>query len=121
QWKPANNTVTEHYSGPAHQTGLVWNGTNGADRLDGGYHNDTLNGGDGDDILWGGAGHDIMSGGAGADRMTGAGGNDTYHVDNAGDRIAEADNGGMDHVIANVSHTLAAHVENVTAGTAGAL
>ena len=32
------------------------NGTAGADKLDGGYHNDVLNGAGGNDTLWGGAG-----------------------------------------------------------------
>jgi len=65
QHKPANNVVTEHYSGPVHKTGLVWNGTAAADKLDGGYHNDTLNGGGGNDVLWGGSGNDVLNGGGG--------------------------------------------------------
>jgi len=69
QGKPANAVITESYSGPAHEMGLVWNGTAGADKLNGGYHNDTLSGGAGTDTLWGGAGHDLLSGGAGADRF----------------------------------------------------
>ncbi|WP_445503872.1 glycoside hydrolase family 113 [Microvirga sp. G4-2] len=69
QWKPANDIVTANYSSPAHVTGLVWTGTSGNDKLDGGYHNDTLNGGAGNDTLWGGNGHDIISGGMGADRF----------------------------------------------------
>jgi serralysin len=76
QHKPANATVTEHYSGPAHRTGRVWNGTNGADKLDGGYHNDTLNGAGGNDTLWGGAGQDRINGGDGNDVMTGGFGDD---------------------------------------------
>src|SRR5690606_31248304 len=74
QHKPANQTITHHYSGPAHGTGLVWNGTGGTDKLDGGYHNDTLNGAGGDDVLWGGKGHDLMKGGAGNDTIAGGGG-----------------------------------------------
>jgi hypothetical protein len=65
QHKPANDVVTEHYSTPAHVTGLVWNGTSNADKLDGGYHNDTLNGAGGNDVLWGGKGNDVIDGGAG--------------------------------------------------------
>ncbi|RDI55130.1 glycoside hydrolase family 113 [Microvirga subterranea] len=65
QHKPANNTITEHYSAPAHVTGLVWNGTAAVDKLDGGYHNDTLNGAGGNDVLWGGKGNDVIDGGAG--------------------------------------------------------
>lgn len=76
QWKPANGTVTTHYSSPAHETGLVWNGTAAADKLDGGYHNDTLEGAGGSDILWGGAGHDRLNGGTENDVLTGGFGND---------------------------------------------
>ncbi|MXQ13628.1 glycoside hydrolase family 113, partial [Microvirga makkahensis] len=107
QHKPANQTITEHYSSPAHTTGLVWNGTAAADRLDGGYHNDTLNGGGGNDILWGGAG---------ADRMSGGTGNDTYYVNTAGDRVVETSSGGTaDRVFTTASHTLAACVERLDA------
>jgi Ca2+-binding RTX toxin-like protein len=77
QWKPANAIVTAHYSSPAHETGLVWNGSENADKLDGGYHNDTLLGAGGDDALWGGAGDDSIAGGAGNDLLQGASGNDT--------------------------------------------
>lgn len=77
QWKPANDTVTTHYSSPAHVTGLVWKGTAAADKLDGGYHNDTLEGAGGSDILWGGAGHDRLNGGAEDDVLTGGFGNDS--------------------------------------------
>ncbi|WP_165820067.1 hypothetical protein [Microvirga sp. KLBC 81] len=69
QWKPANDIITANYSSPDHVTGLIWTGTSGNDKLDGGYHNDTLNGGSGNDTLWGGAGHDILSGGTGVDRF----------------------------------------------------
>jgi Ca2+-binding RTX toxin-like protein len=77
QHKPANAVVTAHYSGPAHGTGLVWNGTNVTDRLDGGYHNDTLNGAGGNDILWGGAGNDQLNGGLGNDILDGTNDEDT--------------------------------------------
>ena len=69
QGKPANDVITAGYSSPTHETGLIWNGTSGADKLDGGYNNDTLNGGGGNDTLWGGAGHDVLKGGVGADRF----------------------------------------------------
>jgi Ca2+-binding RTX toxin-like protein len=77
QWKPANAVVTTHYSSPAHETGLVWNGTGQPDKLDGGYHNDTLVGAGGNDTLWGGAGDESLSGGDGDDRLDGSAGDDT--------------------------------------------
>lgn len=87
QNKPANGVVSYNYSSPAHVAGLNRTGTTGADKLDGGYHNDTLNGGAGNDTLWGGAGQDSLAGGDGADLLTGGSGNDT--VDGgAGDNTA---------------------------------
>jgi serralysin len=107
QHKPANVTITTHYSSPAYTTGIVWNGTALADRLDGGYHNDTLNGGGGNDRLWGGKGNDILSGGTG---------NDIYYVDAAGDQVKETATGGTaDRVYTAISHTLASHVEQLYA------
>jgi len=45
--------------------------------------------------------------------MEGGVGNDIYYVDNAGDQVVEASTGGTDSVYAGVSHSLAAHVENL--------
>src|SRR4051794_6505687 len=77
QHKPPNDVITSQNSSPAHGTGLVWDGTAAANKLDGGYHNDTLNGAGGNDTLWGGAGNDSILGGDGDDRLEGASGNDT--------------------------------------------
>ncbi|MBZ6076063.1 glycoside hydrolase family 113 [Microvirga puerhi] len=77
QHKPANAVVTEHYSGPAHVTGLTWTGTASSDKIDAGYHNDTLIGAGGNDSLWGGAGDDLLNGGAGNDTLDGVTGTDT--------------------------------------------
>lgn len=64
--------------------------------------------------LLGNAGNNILNGGAGADILKGGAGNDTYIVDNIGDRVIEAAGGGIDRVQASVSFTLAAEVENLT-------
>ena len=64
--------------------------------------------------LIGNAGNNILNGMTGADRMEGGKGNDTYYVDNVNDQVIEFANEGIDHVISTVSHTLSAHVENLT-------
>lgn len=63
--------------------------------------------------LTGNVGNNVLNGGVGADTMIGGAGNDTYIVDNIGDRVIEAAGRGTDTVRATVSHTLAAHVENL--------
>jgi Ca2+-binding RTX toxin-like protein len=114
QWKPANDTITFHYSSPAHLAGLVRNGTAAADKLDGGYHNDTLYGGGGNDALWGGAGTDRMEGGAG---------DDIYTVDDAGDQVIEVAGEGNDTIVVSSSASLAGflNVENLVAAGTGAI
>nr|WP_298167691.1 calcium-binding protein [uncultured Pseudomonas sp.] len=70
-------------------TGLVLNGTDGADllegtalseRLEAGAGNDTLKGYAGNDTLIGGAGDDLLDGGQGDDLLMGGEGQDTYLV-----------------------------------------
>lgn len=69
--------------------------------------------------LTGNSAVNTLDGGAGADAMTGGGGNDIYIVDDAGDSVTEASNGGTDEVRASISYTLGNNVENLTlTGTA---
>jgi Ca2+-binding RTX toxin-like protein len=74
---------------------------------------DTLYGLGGNDTLTGGAGADYLDGGTGADTLIGGAGNDTYVVDNVGDVVVEAANGGVDTVRAAIDYSLGANVENL--------
>lgn len=70
-------------------------------------------------LIVGNAGNNLLDGGAGIDTLSGGLGNDTYVVDNAADVVAELADEGMDLVQSGVTHTLSAHVENLTlTGTA---
>ena len=80
-----------------------------------------LVGAGGDDTLSGAMGNDTLAGAEGADRMSGEAGNDTYIVDNALDTVRETAAGGTDTVVASVSHTLAAYVENLVLDGVAAL
>ena len=74
----------------------------------------TLAGGGGNDTLIGGSGADTLDGGTGADRMRGGAGNDIYIVDDAGDNIIEAANGGTDTVRTSLAnYAVADYVETV--------
>jgi len=67
-----------------------------------------------DNDLTGNSGANLLNGLAGADFMRGGDGNDTYIVDNSGDRVAETTDGGIDTIQSSVQFTLGANVERLT-------
>ncbi|MBN6150275.1 hypothetical protein JR065_07985 [Xanthomonas sp. AmX2] len=97
--------------------GLAGNDTiragGGADALNGGGGNDLLYGDAGDDLLAGDAGDDLLDGGTGSDQLAGGNGDDSYVVDDAGDVVTEAVDGGTDHVRSSISYALPDHVERL--------
>ncbi|HET6941068.1 MAG TPA: calcium-binding protein [Sphingomicrobium sp.] len=101
-------------------TASIWgfmatiNGTDGDDSLTGTSGDDVISGMAGYDRLLGNGGTDILDGGAGIDKMRGGFGNDTYYIDNSGDRAIEGVGEGLDHVYASFSYALAANLENLT-------
>ncbi|MEZ5849058.1 MAG: hypothetical protein R3D68_00225 [Hyphomicrobiaceae bacterium] len=70
-----------------------------------------LTGNDLANTIVGNSANNKIDGGAGADLMWGYGGDDTYYVDNAGDRVVELQGQGYDTIISNVSYVLAAGSE----------
>ena len=64
-------------------------------------------------LLVGEAGHDTLEGGTGADTLAGGNGNDIYYVDDIDDQVIEFAAGGTDVVLAAITQTLAAEVENL--------
>lgn len=74
-------------------------------------------GGDGAETITGNSADNVIDGGLGADRMTGGLGNDTFHVNEAGDKVIELAGEGIDTVITLIDYTLGATLENLVAET----
>jgi parallel beta-helix repeat protein len=71
-------------------------------------------------ILIGNGLNNILDGLSGEDQMEGGLGNDIYYVDDNGDLVVEAADGGIgDQVITAVNYTLSANVENIRASGTG--
>ncbi|NGZ26097.1 MAG: hypothetical protein G8345_04325 [Magnetococcales bacterium] len=70
-------------------------------------------GGGGDDLMRGGLGDDRFNGGSGSNQLIGLGGNDLYITDDTSDQIVEAENGGVDTILSQVTFTLPDQVENL--------
>lgn len=72
-----------------------------------------LYGMNGDDVLTGGRGNDELDGGVGNDRMEGGVGDDRYIIDSPADVVVERAGEGNDTIVASVTMTLVAEVENL--------
>ncbi|MFJ5487212.1 hypothetical protein ACIKTA_06070, partial [Hansschlegelia beijingensis] len=59
-----------------------------------------------DNRIIGNSGANVIDGGTGADTMQGGAGGDTYYVQNAGDRVIEANVAGYDTVFSSVTYSL---------------
>jgi Ca2+-binding RTX toxin-like protein len=72
-------------------------------------------------VITGNDGANVLDGAGGIDWMLGGGGDDSYVVDNAGDKITELDGGGTDSVTATANYVLSAFVDNLTLGGSSAI
>jgi Ca2+-binding RTX toxin-like protein len=78
-------------------------------------------GNSGANVLTGSSAANILDGKAGADMMSGGRGDDTYVVDNTGDKVIEKSGEGTDLVKSSVSFTLGSYVENLTLTGSGTI
>jgi Ca2+-binding RTX toxin-like protein len=78
-----------------------------ANSLTGNDSKNFLQGGAGADTLDGAGGDDTLNGGVDADLMNGGAGNNTYEIDNIGDRFLQTNIDGTNKVVLNVDSQLA--------------
>jgi Ca2+-binding RTX toxin-like protein len=71
-------------------------------------------GNDLDNTITGNIWNNVLDGKAGNDTLIGGLGDDTYIVNDLSETIIEAADGGLDTVIASISYTLGANIENLT-------
>jgi Ca2+-binding RTX toxin-like protein len=75
-----------------------------------------------DEELHGNSGKNVLDGGKGADVMKGRDGDDTYYVDNLGDKVSESSGAGTDTMISTIAFAnVVANVENYTFNTTTAV
>ena len=72
----------------------------------------TVDGGAGDDSISTGSGDDRLIGGAGADKLNGSFGDDTYVIDNPGDKILEDDGDSFHWTVADIDDVWAFYAIN---------
>lgn len=92
----------------------VINGTSAGEELTGTANDDIISGFGGADTISGLAGNDLIDGGTAADQMSGGLGDDTYYVDNTGDKVIEVTGEGKDVVFSTISIALYENVEDMT-------
>ena len=84
------------------------------ENVDGSGYADSLTGDASANRLSGGSGNDVLDGGSGSDILLGGSGDDLLYVESSGDIVTENAGEGVDTVVASLSWTLGANVENLT-------
>lgn len=108
-WNAATQTLTQ----TAVAVGETIRGTSVNDVITGSSGDDHLLGLSGNNTINGGAGNDWLYDGPGTNLLTGGTGDDTYVISNSATTIVENANEGNDTVLATVSYTLSANIENL--------
>lgn len=91
------------------------------ENVDGSGYADTLTGDASANRLSGGAGNDVLDGGSGSDILLGGSGDDFLYVESSGDIVTENAGEGVDTVVASLSWTLGANIENLTLAGSSAI